>query len=401
MKKLATLIITLFALGYQTITAQEEKGIQFIHDGNFQEILDMARSQNKLIFMDCYTSWCGPCKRLSAMVFPDSAVGEYYNSKFINCKFDMEKGEGITLSSRYAIRAYPTLLWIDADGNVKHKIVGGVDAPTLIANGKKATDPTPGILAGMRKQFDGGNRDVDFLSDYLNTLQSADEGYQDIFKMYLDKLSPKEMTDAKHTKTIFNLTNDLKSPGLPYLMKNKGYYSGMMGATAFNTKINAIATKAVNEAPKADDSNLYTGAMDLLKANKAADYKEKTLQLSMAYYLRMNDWVNYDKNASAYIKKYAPKNAAILNDVSWNYYININNEAMLQKALKWSYQAILIDNKYTNNLTYAYLNYKLNNYKEAEKACDYAIIQAKAENVEPTSATFLKDAINKTLNEKQ
>src|ERR1041385_7258181 len=83
-------------------------GIEFIHEKTFQEILDMAKAQNKLVFMDCYTSWCGPCKRLAAMVFPDPEVGEFFNATFINAKFDMEKEEGPTISSRYGIRAYPT-----------------------------------------------------------------------------------------------------------------------------------------------------------------------------------------------------------------------------------------------------------------------------------------------------
>ena len=46
-------------------------GIEFVHDKRFQEVLDMAKAQNKVIFMDCYTVWCGPCKRLAASVFPD------------------------------------------------------------------------------------------------------------------------------------------------------------------------------------------------------------------------------------------------------------------------------------------------------------------------------------------
>ncbi len=116
MKNIAALLIAIFT--FQTAT--QAQGIEFVHDKPFQEVLDMAKAQNRLVFMDCYTTWCGPCKRLSSMVFPDSAVGAYYNENFVNTKFDMEKGEGVTLSSKYGIRAYPTLLWLDGEGNVKH-----------------------------------------------------------------------------------------------------------------------------------------------------------------------------------------------------------------------------------------------------------------------------------------
>jgi len=373
------------------------QGIDFIHDKKFQEILDMAKAQDKLVFMDCYTSWCGPCKRLAATVFPDSAVGEFFNSIFVNTKFDMEKDEGITISSKYQIRAYPTLLWLDGDGNVKHKIVGGLDATGLIQNGKKAIDPTPGILTGMKKLYADGKRDADFLNDYVNTLSSSDEKYEVVFAEYLAKLSSNELVDPKHTRTIFNLTKDLKSPGLSYLVKNRDYYANLVGAEAFNKKINQIASKAVSEAPRADDKNLFEGAIDLIKANKAPDHFEQTLKLSMDYYTHMNDWVNYDKNASQYVKKYVGKNAAALNDIAWAYFLNITDESQLQKATKWAYTCVNTDNKYTYNLTYAYLLYKQNIYKEAERACDYAIIRAQEEGVNASSATALKEAIKKSM----
>lgn len=397
--KMLSLIFSLYlVLGSVATQAQ---GIEFIHDKKFQEILDMAKAQNKLVFMDCYTTWCGPCKRLSAQVFPDSAVGEFYNSTFINTKFDMEKDEGVTLAGRYAIRAYPTLLWIDGDGNVKHKIVGGLDVAGLIQNGKKAIDPTPGILTGMKKLYGEGKRDADFMSDYVNTLNSSGEKYDNEFKEYLSKLTIKELTDPKHTRTIFNLTKDLKSPGLAFLMKDHAYYVNLVGADAFNAKVNMIATKAITEAPRADDRALYDGAMELLKTNKAPDAQEQILKLSMQYYEHMNDWVNYDKNASQYVKKYAAKKPAVMNDVAWTYFLNVNDEAQLQKATKWAYTCVNTDNKYTYNLTYAYLLYKQNIYKEAELACDYAIIKAKEEGVNASSATALKDAIRKSLEKKK
>ncbi|MFN8297784.1 MAG: thioredoxin domain-containing protein [Chitinophagales bacterium] len=395
MKKLiAPVAVLLFLFTAPLANAQ---GIEFIHDKKFAELLQMAKQQNRLIFMDCYTSWCGPCKRLSSMVFPDSAVGEFFNENFINAKFDMEKDEGPTIAGNYAVRAYPTLLWLDGDGNVRHKIVGGLDVPGLIAQGKKAIDPTPGILTGMRKRYADGDRDVNFLMDFVNTLQASGEKYEEYFNEYMSKLSPKDLSDAKHAKTIFNLTNDIKSPGVAYLIKNKAYYKGMLGDDAYNNKIDKIAAKAAGEAPKANDPALFKGALDLIKSNKAPNAAEKTAQLSLDYYEHMADWNNYDKTASAYIKKYASKKASVLNDVAWTYYLNMNDDARLKKASKWAYTAINTDNKYTYNLTYAYLLYKLNDYKEAEKACDYAIIRAKEENVNPGSATFLKEAIQKSV----
>lgn len=117
---------------------ESNQGIKFQTDKKFEELLYTAKTQNKLLFIDCYTTWCGPCKRLSSQVFPDVNVAKFFNANFINSKFDMEINEGLAVANKYDIRAYPTLLWIDANGSVIHKLVGGTDAEGLIAQGKKA-----------------------------------------------------------------------------------------------------------------------------------------------------------------------------------------------------------------------------------------------------------------------
>jgi thiol:disulfide interchange protein len=114
-------------------------GINFFH-GTFAEAKAKAAKENKLIFMDAYTVWCGPCKWMAANTFTDAAVGEYFNKYFVNMKVDMERGEGRTLARQYAVRAYPTLLFIDSKGDVKHRAMGAKRAGDFLALGKKAVD---------------------------------------------------------------------------------------------------------------------------------------------------------------------------------------------------------------------------------------------------------------------
>lgn len=106
-------------------------GIKF-DESSFKDILAKARDENKLIFLDAYTSWCAPCKLMSNEVFTQKKVGDFFNKYFINTKFDMEKGEGIKIARKYNIKAYPTMLILDSDGKVIHKILGSVDADYLI-----------------------------------------------------------------------------------------------------------------------------------------------------------------------------------------------------------------------------------------------------------------------------
>ena len=140
--KYATKFAFLMALvwmvaGATGVKAQGETGIQFFH-GSFAEAQAKAKKENKLIFMDAYTSWCAPCRYMAANVFTDQSVGEYYNSHFVNLKVDMEKGEGPELARRYSVMAYPTLLFLDGNGEVKSRTMGGKPAADFIALGQKA-----------------------------------------------------------------------------------------------------------------------------------------------------------------------------------------------------------------------------------------------------------------------
>ena len=105
-------IFTFGVLCLLTTTAiSQTKTLAFEH-GTFQEIKAKALKENKLIFIDAYTVWCGPCKQMAINVFTDDAVANYYNANLINAKIDMEKGEGIEIAKLYEVNCYPNLLFI-------------------------------------------------------------------------------------------------------------------------------------------------------------------------------------------------------------------------------------------------------------------------------------------------
>lgn len=116
-----------------------EKGIQFL-EGDFSKAKEEATKQHKLIFLDAYASWCGPCKLLKRKTFPDKTAGEFFNEHFISVAVDMEEGQGPALASQYAVDAYPTLIVTDAKGNLVTYTKGYMDAGQLIKFGKYALE---------------------------------------------------------------------------------------------------------------------------------------------------------------------------------------------------------------------------------------------------------------------
>lgn len=139
-------IMSLLAVGLMSAVSpvsgklkDDSEGIQFT-DAAWNSILKKAKAEKKIIFLDAYASWCGPCKMLQKNVFTRKEVGEYFNKRFINVKMDMEKGEGPLLSQRYPLEAYPTLLFIDGNGRVVKKVIGYQDPEKLIAIGKSVKE---------------------------------------------------------------------------------------------------------------------------------------------------------------------------------------------------------------------------------------------------------------------
>jgi thiol:disulfide interchange protein len=133
-------LVILVASGFTKAgkTEKSESGIQF-HKGTWSEALALAKKENKLVFLDISASWCGPCKSLKANTFTDSKVGEYYNSTFINVEVDGEKGEGATLARQYGVRAYPTLLFINPNGDIVQGTAGYHNPKQFLELGQSIT----------------------------------------------------------------------------------------------------------------------------------------------------------------------------------------------------------------------------------------------------------------------
>lgn len=143
MKQLILIIILSFVYQANSSAQQhesfEETGIQFFED-SYNEALELAKKENKLIFLDVYATWCGPCKALKKNSFPNKAVGDFFNANFINISIDGEKGEGIDVARLHRVRAYPSMFVLDANGDILLSYAGYLGPEDLLEFGKTAKE---------------------------------------------------------------------------------------------------------------------------------------------------------------------------------------------------------------------------------------------------------------------
>ncbi|HBG24031.1 MAG TPA: hypothetical protein DEO54_05720 [Rikenellaceae bacterium] len=165
-------VFTIYMLITFGIYAQG-KGVVF-QNITLQEALKKAKESKKgpkLIFMDCYTDWCGPCKEMTNNVFPQEVCGTFFNANFINVKFDMEKGEGLDIAKRYSVSVYPTFLILDSDGNEVNRVIGSDRAENFIEKVKIAMDPANAPKA--KYEVYNKERSSENLYAYITSLRNA------------------------------------------------------------------------------------------------------------------------------------------------------------------------------------------------------------------------------------
>ncbi len=110
--------------------------------GTLTDALDKAKKskKTKLVFVDCYTVWCGPCKQMAEKVFPLKEAGDYFNANYVNIKIDMEKGEGVEIAKKYQVSSFPTFLILDANGKELGRVIGSSDLNKFITKVEDAKD---------------------------------------------------------------------------------------------------------------------------------------------------------------------------------------------------------------------------------------------------------------------
>lgn len=121
-------------------TPVNKYAFDFVNSDNLASVLKQAERENKLVFVDVYTTWCLPCKMMDKDVFTHEQTADVINKDFISYKVNAEKSNGPQLSFNYDVRAYPTLLFLDASGNVLEKKEGAAYHSELLSLARSALD---------------------------------------------------------------------------------------------------------------------------------------------------------------------------------------------------------------------------------------------------------------------
>jgi thioredoxin-related protein len=294
MKKNILFSIILF-LGFAQMQAQ---GIEFFH-GTFAEALVKANTENKLIFMDAFAEWCGPCKRMAATVFTDEKVGKFMNSNFICLKMDMEKGEGPELSRKYDVSAYPTLLFLNATGGLVQRNVGALPSDGFIAAARQALGKIDNTKE-FEKSYAEGKREPELIYSYVRALNRAGKPSLKIVNEFLQKA---DMTQPTTLKVIFEGTSQADSKVFDLLIKNRAAITALYSEQQVKDRIQDACEKTAANAVQFKSTELHAEAKAKMKTHLPEKAEAFAAEADMKFFKAANDVKGFCKACETALKK--------------------------------------------------------------------------------------------------
>ena len=372
-------ILSIAFLSCSIAVISQTKNINF-EQSTFAEIKAKAQKEHKLIFIDAFTTWCGPCKQMSKNVFTNDAVADFYNFSFINAKIDMEKGEGIELAKLYDVKCYPNLLFIDGDGNLVHRVAGSMSTKEFINLGKETQYPEK-CFSYYVKNFEANKTNADFLAKYIEARESTCLESQDLVKDYFAQQKDENLTSKANWDMIVYHINDMDSKVFEFVIANKPKYIDLFTEKAVNGKIDGVSESTLSSIIKTKpfDAKKYNDAKAKIESFKTPNAKLIFVEADMKLAEHDANWNDYAKLAIANVDTYYLKNANELNSIAWNFYEKVEDKESLSKAEGWAKTACELEKTYANLDTYAAVLFKVGKHDLAVQMANKAIEIAKKE----------------------
>ncbi len=329
MRYLTFLFILSFSLN-QAIAG----GIEFFH-GTWEEALVESKTQDKPIFVDAYTTWCGPCKRMAKTVFTEENVGAFYNENFICMKIDMEKPDGRKFQQKYPVTAYPTLYYIDGNGETIFHTKGARNAKQFLEMGRTVLGKTD-KSGEFAEKYEAGDRDPEMIYKYVKALNKAGKPSLKISNDYLKE--QKDLTSDFNLKFIYEATVEADSRIFDMLVKNRKAIERLESKEGVNKKIKSACKRTAKKALEFESKDLHDEAIAKMKKNCPEHGDSFASETNMNYYRATNDVKNYLKVCKDYAKKTIKNDAKQLNylakDITGSFKTNKEALKMAEKFAK-------------------------------------------------------------------
>lgn len=345
------------------------QGIKFQENPNFASILEKAKKEKKIIFIDAFASWCGPCKMMTKNIFPLPKVGDFYNKNFINLAIDMEKGEGRTIAQQYGVTSYPTYLFIDGNGALVQKDLGYMEEEKFIELGKETLNTQK--FGSLKERFEKGESTPEFLEKVIQQYYQSD---YPLAKLASEKYFSIKKTpiSEKEIGLLFTFIKSTKDKNYEYLTQHKSEILQWVPENSLDSFLKPILLNEILEQVYSTGSKSFNYPLFISKASPIFGESEATKiaqQLLLQNHLDLQNFTEYEKLALELYKNPDDISEKELSLAARVFADHVKNPMALKTAQIWAEKSVMTNESADTTYTLAKLLF-LNGKKEMAK--DYA-----------------------------
>lgn len=364
-----------------------ETGVNFIHKVvNWDAVVAQAKKENKYIFVDCFTTWCGPCKYVSSKIFPMKSVGEFYNKSFVNVKLQIDetakdnadvvasKKVAKEFESKYKIAVYPTFLVFDNSGKLVHKFCGAGDDKFMIENASNGLKKDKQYYS-LVSMFENGNRDGKFIKNLCKAAADAGDNAEEYLKAFVASQSNIYSTENADL-LLMNVTNTDGIAFKTIYPNREKWYSITEKSLVDDAIKNAVEDEVYEYIQKSKSEKINWVEIAKILEGKYPEFgNEAAVKGKIVMSMNSQDWKVFEAGLRESIEKYPNmfSNAGEFNAIAWSIFENFDEKDLLEKALRWSKKSIESEENPAFLDTYANLLYKMGNKEDAIAAEEKAI----------------------------
>lgn len=158
--------IMLAVILFFTVETVSAQGTKF-QDLTFKAACELAKKENKMVFIDFSMSGCRPCVVMKKDIFPKKSVGDFFNKHFVTLQYNISiSSEGRELAMDAGATAYPFFAFYSPETEEPvHMSTGYKKVEDVLKMGKRAITPNQNSVYFV-DNYIMGKKDFQFLIDY-------------------------------------------------------------------------------------------------------------------------------------------------------------------------------------------------------------------------------------------
>jgi thioredoxin-related protein len=355
-KMKSILLGILFICVHAVAQEQNYKGIRWIKDLSWEQIKEKAKKENKYIFVDCYTTWCGPCKKMDKEVYGQDSVGDFMNEKFINVRVQMDRtnndnndvigwyNEAERIKDRYRVTIFPSYLFFSPIGDIIHRDVSYMASDKFVSMAEMAFNPQSQYYT-LKAEYEEGRKDYSKMKYLVKKGEKfRDREFVTLLRIdylsYLSKQPEKIVFTKSNIDFISSAIPDTKSNWFNMFYQKSKKVNEIMGQTGFARRScdSAIAREYINPVlnkVKPGNNPNWDSIYSVIERKWGVEFANRNVTWRKAQWsLISNDELNYMKCLIQLDEMGGLDTSYLMSDIIINSFAYSNVFKMEQSELK-------------------------------------------------------------------